>query len=147
MYVTSLYSPEEDLGVSKTELLLVQLEDVHNSLSGCLVILSLGYSSSSNDVVASLELGVHDLIGESSPADSDTSQDTIALVLMHNQVRLNTSRLLVSVGHHATNEVRLCLVQGGHKIIQLSLEVGGHSLATLALLPVLVLWSKESRVD
>ena len=57
--------------------------------------------------------------------------------------RLDASGYLVSVGDNTTDEVRLSLVQGGHQVIQLALEVGGDSLATLALLPVLVLWAKN----
>merc|ERR1712223_1123395 len=55
---------------------------------------------------------------------------------MHDEFRLRTSRLLVSVGHHATDEVGLGLVEGGHQIVKLALEVGGHSLAASLLLPV-----------
>merc|ERR1712156_651091 len=35
------------------------------------------------------------------------------------------------------------LVEGGHQVVQLALEVGGHGLAALALLPVLVLGSLQ----
>ena len=52
-----------------------------------------------------------------------------------------TSRLLVGVGHHTTDEVGLSLVEGDHQVVKLSLEVGGHRLATLALLALLVLGS------
>merc|ERR1712223_664140 len=55
---------------------------------------------------------------------------------MHDKVRLHTSGLLVGVGHNATDEVGLGLVKGGHKVIKLALEVGGHSLAASLLLPV-----------
>ena len=58
---------------------------------------------------------------------------------MHDQSGLHSSRLLVSVGHHATDEVRLGLVEGGHQVVQLTLEVGGDSLAAALLLPVLIL--------
>ena len=51
------------------------------------------------------------------------------------------SGLLVGVGHHATDEVGLGLVEDAHQVVQLSLEVGGHRLATLALLALLVLGS------
>ena len=61
------------------------------------------------------------------------------LVLVHDEVGLDTFGLLVGVGHHATDEVGLGLVQGGHQIIELALEVGGHGLAALALLAVSVL--------
>ena len=49
----------------------------------------------------------------------------------------------MGVGHHTTDEVRVGLVEGGHQVIKLALEVGGDSLATLALLPVLVLGSLQ----
>ena len=54
-----------------------------------------------------------------------------------------TSWLFVGVGHHATDEVGLGLVEGGHQVVELALEVGGDSLAALALLPVLVLGSLQ----
>ena len=54
-----------------------------------------------------------------------------------------TSRLLVSVGHHTTDEVGLSLVEGDHQVVKLSLEVGGHRLSTLALLSFLVLWGLQ----
>ena len=49
----------------------------------------------------------------------------------------------MGVGHHTTDEVGLGLVEGCHQVVQLALEVGGHGLATLALLPVLVLGSLQ----
>merc|ERR1719225_1384383 len=67
-------------------------------------------------------------------ADGDSGEHTVALVLVHNKAGLHTSRLLVGVGHNTTDEVGLSLVQGGHQVVQLALEVGGHGLATLALL-------------
>ena len=71
-----------------------------------------------------------------------------AMLIIMKYIDLNrTSWLLVGVRNHATDEVGLRLVEGGHQVVQLAFEVGGHSLATLALLPVLVLWSKESRLD
>ena len=47
----------------------------------------------------------------------------------------------MGVRHHAADEVRLSLVEGGHQVVQLTLEVGGHRLATLPLLSVLVFGS------
>ena len=49
----------------------------------------------------------------------------------------------MGVGHHTTDEVGLGLVEGCHQVVELALEVGGHSLASLALLPVLVLGSLQ----
>ena len=58
---------------------------------------------------------------------------------MHDEVRLHPSGLLVGVGHHATDEVGLGLVEGGHQVVKLALKVRGHSLAASLLLPVLIL--------
>merc|ERR1719189_2917254 len=135
--------PEEDQGVAQPELLLVQLDDVHHGLSGGLVVLGLGHSRGSNDVVPGLELGIGKLVGESSTADSNTGEHTVALVLVHNQAWFHTSGLLVGVGHHTTDEVGLGLVEGGHQVVELALEVGGDSLTALTLLPVLVLGSLQ----
>ena len=49
----------------------------------------------------------------------------------------------MGVGHHTTDEVGLSLVEGGHQVVELALEVGGHGLAALALLTVLVLGSLQ----
>ena len=49
----------------------------------------------------------------------------------------------MGVGHHTTDEVGLGLVEGGHQVVELALEVGGDSLAALTLLPVLVLGSLQ----
>merc|ERR1712226_1342433 len=100
-------------------------------------------SCGSNDVEATLELRVCNLVGEASTADGDTSKDTIALVLVHDQARLHTTGLLVGVGHHTTDKVGVSLVEDTHEVVQLALEVGRHSLATLALLALLVLGSLQ----
>ena len=47
----------------------------------------------------------------------------------------------MGVRHHTTDEVGLGLVEHAHQVIQLTLEVGRHRLAALALLPLLVLGS------
>merc|ERR1719471_2277110 len=144
LHVTENTSPEEDLGVSKTELLLVKLHgSIQDSAGGGLVILCLGDSLGGENVVPSLELRVQHFVGESLPADGDTGQHTVALVLVHHQAGLYSLGLLVSVGHHATDEVRLGLVEGGHQVVQLTLEVGGDSLAAALLLPVLILGSLQ----
>ena len=70
------------------------------------------------------------------------------LVLVHDEVGLDTFGLLVGVGHHATDEVGLGLVEGGHQVIKLALEVGGHSLAASLLLATsIVLWSFQGLED
>merc|ERR1719412_306673 len=139
LHPTEDTSSEEDLGVTKTELLLVKLDGIHDGSSSSLVVLGLGHSLGSHNVVASLELGVQHFVGEASSADGNTGQHTVALVLVHDQAGLHTSGDLVGVGHHATDEVGVGLVEGGHQVIKLTLEEGGHSLAASLLLPVLVL--------
>merc|ERR1712045_101597 len=130
---------EEDFGVSKTEFLLVQFDDIHHGPGSSLVVLGLGHSLGGDDVVASLELGVGQFVGEASSADGNTGQHTVALVLVHDEAGLHTSGDLVGVGHHATDEVGVGLVESGHQVIKLALEEGGHSLAASLLLPVLIL--------
>merc|ERR1719356_1316587 len=138
-HFTGNTSSEEDLGVTKTVLLLVHLDNIHDNLSGSLVILGLGDSLGSDDVVSGLELGIEGLVGEAHAADGNTGQDTITLVLVHHKVGLNSSRDLVGVGDNTTDEVGLSLVEGGHQVIKLTLEVGGDSLAATLLLSVLIL--------
>merc|ERR1719189_3530739 len=136
--VTKNTGTEEHLGVAETVLLGLELGHVKASLGGALVVLSLGHGLGGEDVVAGLELGVGHLVGEAHTADGDTSQDTVALVLVHHQARLHTSRDLVGVGHDATDEAGVGLVEGVHQVVQLALEVGGDGLATALLLPATV---------
>merc|ERR1719412_759281 len=145
LVLTGLLHPTEDtgseeyLGVTKTELLLVKLDGIHDGSSSSLVVLGLGHSLGSHNVVASLELRVQHFVGEASSADGNTGRHTVALVLVHDQAGLHTSGDLVGVGHHAADEVGVGLVEGGHQVIKLALEEGGHSLAASLLLPVLIL--------
>ena len=74
------------------------------------------------------------------PIKCDGSSETVIVNLSLGFLCF-TSWLLVGVGHHATDEVGLGLVEGGHQVVELALEVGGDSLAALALLPVLVFGS------
>merc|ERR1719284_1237639 len=140
-HLTGNTSSEEDLGVTKTVLLLVHLDNIHDNLGSSLIILGLGHSLGSDDVVSGLELRIEGLVREAHSADGDTSQDTVTLVLVHHKVGLNSSGDLVGVGDNTTDEVGLGLVQGGHQVIKLTLEVGGDSLATTLLLSVLILGS------
>ena len=68
------------------------------------------------------------------PTNVNTSQHTIALVLMHNQARFNNSRLLVGVRCNTTDERRINGIQSLHQIIKLALVEGSYSLATTILL-------------
>jgi hypothetical protein len=67
--------------------------------------------------------------------------ETVFPIDIFSSTRFNPSRLFMCVGHHATDEVGLGLVEGGHQVVELALEVRGDSLAALPLLPVLVLRS------
>ena len=53
--------------------------------------------------------------------------------------RLNASRDLVSVRDNTSDEAGFGLVEDTHQVVQLALEVGGHRLASLALLALSVL--------
>ena len=125
--------------MSKPVLLRLSLDGIQDTFGSGLVILGLGDSGGSDDVVAGLELGIGELVGEACTADGNSGKHTVALVLVHHKAGLHTSRLLVGVGHHATDEVGLGLVEGGHQVVELALEVRGDSLAALPLLSVLVL--------
>ena len=58
--------------------------------------------------------------------------------------KYGTSWLLVGVGHHATDEVGLGLVEDGHQVVQLALEVGGDRLTTTLLLATTVILRESS---
>ena len=93
------------------------------------------------------------------PADGNSSQNPITLILMHDKSRLNTlntkyfkyfniknkqttSWNLVGIGNNTSNEMRLSFVESCHQIIQLSFEVGTNSLATTFLfLLTRIFWS------
>ena len=74
--------PEEDKGVSQPVLLLVQLDNIHYSLGGCLVVLGLGDGSSTDDVVPGLELRIGQLVGEASCREGNVS-GTFSFVGIH----------------------------------------------------------------
>merc|ERR1719443_2295369 len=63
-HLTGNTSSEEDLGVTKTVLLLIHLDNIHDNLGSSLVILGLGHSLGSDDVVSGLELGKRVLFGK-----------------------------------------------------------------------------------
>merc|ERR1719150_1756189 len=115
---TNLFHETKD---TSTELLRVQCNGLHDCSSSILVLLCLGNCSSSQDVITFLEFRVENLVGESSPANGNTSQHTVTLVLMHDKTRLNTSGDLVSVGDNTTDEGRISSIQGLHQVIKLGL--------------------------
>ena len=60
-----------------------------------------------------LEVGVEHPVGESTHADPDALEHTVASQLVHDQWGLHLAGLLVGVGHKATHKVGLAVVQGG----------------------------------
>ena len=81
-------------------------------------------------------------VGESTHADPDSFEHTVASQLVHNQWGLHLAGLLVGVGHKATHKVGLAGVEGGHQLNQRNQVDGGDSLAaTLLLLLAFILRS------
>ena len=70
--------------------LMIPMINLHDGFSSSPVVLCLGDSRVSDDVVPSLELGIGKLVGEASTADSNTSKHTVARVLVHHQTRFHT---------------------------------------------------------
>jgi len=58
---------------------------------------------------------------------------------VHDKLWLNLSRLLVSVGHKATDKVRSTIVKSGHELVKGNKVDRGDSLATTSLLLLLTL--------
>merc|ERR1719340_359496 len=78
-----------------------------------------------------LEVQVNGSVGESSPADPDSLEHTVAGQLVHDESRVQEAGGLVVVGHNAADEVGVGGVQGGQQGLQLSAEGRGHSLEGL----------------
>ena len=64
LHVAENAGPEEDLGVTEPELLLLQLDGIEHSCSGALVVLGLRHGLGSQNVVPRLELRVGNFVGE-----------------------------------------------------------------------------------
>merc|ERR1719400_144954 len=131
--------PEEDEGVAEPVPVPVEVDLVHQSVGGGLVVAGAGDLSLTQAGVSHLVVGVEHPIWESAHADSDTLQHTVTGQLVHDQWGLNISGLLVGVGHQATDEVGLARVEGGHQLIERHQVDGGHSLAAASLLLLLAL--------
>merc|ERR1719297_568439 len=127
-------SSEEDKSVSKPISISGELDLVHESIGGDLVVRGRGNLSLSKTSVSHLVVWIQHSVGESSHTDSDSLQHTITGELVHDQRRLNISGLLVSVGHKATDKVRLTRVKGGHQLSKRDKVDRGDSLATTSLL-------------
>merc|ERR550519_2642604 len=131
---------EEDKGVSEPVPLAVEGDAVHESVDGSLVVLRGLDSVLAKAGVPQLEVGVEHPVGESTHADPDSLEHTVASQLVHDQRGLDLAGLLVGVGHKATHKVGLAGVEGGHQLNQGDKVDGRHSLAaTLLLLLALVL--------
>merc|ERR1719367_1170702 len=133
-------SAEEDKGVSEPVPLTVEGNAVHESPDGGLVVAGRLDGILSQARVAELEVGVEHPVGESTHADPDALEHTVASQLVHDEWGLHLAGLLVGVGHKATHEVGLARVEGDHQLNQGDKVDGRHSLAaTLLLLLALVL--------
>ena len=64
LHVAENAGPEEDLGVTEPELLLLQLDGIEHSCSGALVVFGLRHGLGSQNVVPRLELRVGNFVGE-----------------------------------------------------------------------------------
>merc|ERR1712012_542739 len=130
---------EEDKGVSQPVSVSGEVDLVHESVDCSLVVAGAGNLSLSKTSISHLEVRVEHSVGETSHTDSDSLQHTVTSQLVHDQWRLNLSRLLVSVGHKTTHKVRLARVKSGHELTKRDKVDRGHSLATASLLLLLTL--------
>merc|ERR1719367_2431474 len=133
-------SAEEDKGVSEPVPLTVEGNAVHESPDGGLVVAGGLDGILTQARVTELKVGVGHPVGESTHADPDALQHTVASQLVHDEGGLRLAGLLVGVGHKATHEMGLARVEGGHQLNQGDKVDGRHSLAaTLLLLLALLL--------
>ena len=70
-------------------------------------------------------------VGETSAADPDALQHSIAGELMHHQGRIQQQRCLVVVWHNASDEVGIGGVEGGEQGVKLSPEGRGDGFESL----------------
>merc|ERR1719150_587140 len=134
-------SSEEDKSVAKSVSLSGEVDLVHESIGGHLVVAGAGNLGLAQASVSQLVVGIEHTVRESAHADPDALQHTVTGQLVHDKRRLNLSGLFVGVGHKATDEVGSAVVEGGHQLHQGHQVDRGHSLATasLLLLPSLLL--------
>merc|ERR550539_980144 len=131
--------PEEDESVAQPVSVTAEVDLVHQSVAGDLVVAGAGDLLLTQASVSHLEVGVKHSVRETSHTDPDTLQHTVTGQLVHDQVGLNISGLLVGVGHQATDEVGLARVKGGHQLSQGDQVDRGDSLAAASLLLLLAL--------
>jgi hypothetical protein len=75
-------------------------------------------------ILPKLEVRVDHPVGEALTANTDTLKYTVTSQLVHDKMRVNNTGLLHLVGDDATDEVRLCALQGGHQVVKLFLWDG-----------------------
>jgi len=135
---------EEDLAETDTVLLLLDAEGVDELLRGNLgVHETLGDGTGGEDLVALLELGKGNALGETHADDTDTFEDTVAAELVEDEGGINDSGLLDLVGDDATDKVGVGLVEGVEQVLELLLvaladsdKVVGLAAANLVLFRV-----------
>merc|ERR1719150_824487 len=132
-------SSEEDKSVAKPVSLSGEVDLVHESIGGHLVVAGAGNLGLTQASISQLVVRVQHPVGESSHADPDALQHTVTGQLVHDQRRLNLSGLLVGVGHKATDKVGSAVVEGGHQLSQRDEVDRGHGLATASLLLLLAI--------
>merc|ERR1719477_89121 len=97
-------SSEKNKSVTKTISLAVKANLVHQCIGSNLIIRGASNLSGSKNSITHLEVGVEHTIRETPHADSDTLQDTITSQLMHDKWWLYFTRLLVGIGHKASDK-------------------------------------------
>ena len=70
-------------------------------------------------------------VRETTTADPDAFQDSVAGELMHHQGRVQQQGGLVVVGHNAADEVGIGRVEGGEQGVKLGSEGGGDGFEDL----------------
>ena len=119
--------------MSQPVLLRIKMNCIENCKGSIFVLLSLSYQLSSENIVPDLKINIGHFVWESFSADGNTCQNTITLILMHDQAWFNHARHLVSVWYNTTNEGWFSWVQDFHQVIQLPLVKWGHSFTTTLL--------------
>ena len=85
-------------------------------------------------------------IRESTHADPDSLEHTVASELVHDEWGLHLTGLLVGVGHKATHKVGLARVESGHQLNQGNQVDRRDSLATTLLLLLALLLGGGGRL-
>merc|ERR1719150_209835 len=134
-------SSEEDKSVAKSVSLSGEVDLVHESIGGHLVVAGAGNLGLAQASVSQLVVGIEHTVRESAHANPNALQHTVTGQLVHDQRRLNLSGLLVGVRHKAADKVGSAVVEGGHQLHQGHQVDRRHGLATasLLLLPSLLL--------